>query len=98
MFEWAKKLFEPKLKSISLSQLIDLAESGDEIKNNFSSLVNNAYKKNGVVFGAVQIISAAVGSVPWVVVKRDSDGEAVEIREHPLMELMHRPNPRKGGA
>ena len=98
MFDWVKNLFEPKLKSISLSQLIDLADSSDEIKGTFQSLVNNAYKKNGVVFGAVQLVSSAVGAVPWVVLKQDSQGEKIEIREHPLAELMKRPNPRAGGA
>jgi len=52
------------------------------------------YQKNVVVYRCVNEIAASLGSLKWTL--KDSNDE--EIENHPLLDLLQRPNPMQGGA
>lgn len=54
-----------------------------------------AYRENVIVYRCVNLIAQSAGHVPWKVIKSKS-GEI--ILDHPLHNLLKRPNPEKAGA
>ncbi|GLQ10285.1 portal protein [Devosia yakushimensis] len=59
----------------------------------FASLVNQGFAKNPVVYRCVRLIAEAANRVPLVV---SEDGKKLD--EHPLAELLKRPNGRQSGG
>ncbi|MGL4490366.1 MAG: phage portal protein, partial [Rhizobiaceae bacterium] len=57
------------------------------------SLIRESYLKNPVAYRAVRLVAEAVADIPWVLI----DG-ASEVSEHPLLELMAKPNGRQDRA
>lgn len=55
----------------------------------------DAYRENVIVYRCVNLIAQSAGHVPWKVLKSKS-GEV--IANHPLNNLLKRPNPEKAGA
>lgn len=58
------------------------------------------YAGNPYVYRAVSFLSSALGSLPWCLYQRDSDGELEEIEDtsHQLLAVLRRPNPLTGGS
>jgi len=54
-----------------------------------------AYRENVIVYRCVNLIAQSAGHVPWKVLKSKS-GEV--MLDHPLHDLLKRPNPEKAGA
>jgi HK97 family phage portal protein len=54
------------------------------------SLINASYLKNPIAYRAVRLISESVADIPWIL----RDGSS-EIDQHPLLELLQRPNGRQ---
>ncbi len=52
--------------------------------------------QNSVLFSCVKEISSAVAGVPWLLFRRLSNGERREVLQHPLLDLIERPNPLQG--
>ena len=50
-------------------------------------LTRQGYERNPIVFRSVRMIAEAVGSVPWLVYE-----DGVEATDHPLLDLLSRPN------
>lgn len=73
---------------MTLSQLGPAQWSG----RGYASLVNQGFMRNPVVYRCVRLIAEAANRVPLVV---QVDGQAVT--EHPLAELLARPNGRQSG-
>ena len=59
----------------------------------YAALAEEGFKRNAVAYRAVRMIAEAAASVPWLLY----DG-AKEVTEHPLLDLLERPNPREAGA
>jgi len=59
----------------------------------YAALAREGYMRNPVAHRAVRMIAEAAGAVPWLLY----DGEA-ELAEHPLLDLLRRPNPRTAGT
>jgi HK97 family phage portal protein len=74
---------------LSLSQLGPAQWSG----RGYASLVNQGFMRNPVVYRCVRLIAEAANRVPLVV---KVDGQVVS--EHPLLELLARPNGRQSGT
>lgn len=102
MFDWLKKAFgpEPEQKGYNISTLLDLIDRGEKSVDSgrFHDLVNAGYKKNGVVFSAVNLVASSVGAIPWLLYRKDSDGQLIQIRNHPILKLIERPNRLQSGA
>lgn len=60
---------------------------------NYKSFAEEGYQKNVVAYRSIARVSEAVASVRWNVWR----GEA-ELTDHPLIELLERPNPMQSGA
>lgn len=58
----------------------------------YAGLAREGYARNPVVHRAVRLVGEAAAAVPWLLY----DG-AAEITEHPLLDLLARPNPRMTG-
>jgi len=74
---------------VSLSELREATWSG----RGFASLVNQGFKRNPIVYRCVRLIAEAANRVPLVV----SDGGR-RVDEHPLLDLLERPNPHQSGG
>ncbi|MEN8237494.1 MAG: phage portal protein [Pseudomonadota bacterium] len=60
---------------------------------NYESLSFEGYMKNIIIYRCVTLVSRGAASVPWRLLKRNT-----QITRHPLLQLLHHPNPRQGGA
>jgi HK97 family phage portal protein len=58
----------------------------------YGALAREGYQRNAIVHRAVNLIAQSAASAPLVL-----KAEGRELREHPLLDLMARPNPRLGG-
>lgn len=59
----------------------------------YDALAREGYSQNVIVYRAVNLVSRSAASVPW----RLHLGNK-EIIAHPLLDLLHKPNPLQGGA
>lgn len=59
----------------------------------YSTLARVGVMQNAIAYRCVRMIAEAAASVPWLLY----EGET-EIEEHPLLELLKKPNPRESGA
>ncbi|RYE05908.1 MAG: phage portal protein [Rickettsiaceae bacterium] len=90
------KILKPKSikKSQNFFNLVD--------DNYFSTQQNcagiEAYYKNVIVYRCVNLISQSASHVPWLVKKIAKNGAKIIVDNHPVLRLMHRPNPERGGA
>lgn len=73
-------------------RLISLQYAGRPVftPRQYDKLAEESYEKNVVAFRAIHEVSKNVGSVPFLLFKK-SDRE--EIKAHPLLNLLERPNP-----
>ena len=59
---------------------------------NYVALTQQGYERNAVVYRAVRMIAEAAASVPWLIFE-----DRAELRTHPLLDLLARPNPADVG-
>jgi HK97 family phage portal protein len=58
----------------------------------FDSFAEEGYRKNVIAFRAINLVTRAVASVPWVLFRRGCGG-ARALASHALLDLLKRPNP-----
>ena len=63
-------------------------------KRNYEGFAREAYGINAVAHRCVKLIAQSCASPPWLLY----DKGGVEIEEHPLLDLLNKPNPMNGGA
>ncbi len=63
----------------------------------YDKLAEESYTKNAVAFRAISEIAKCAGSVPFLLF-RVSGKKRIEILDHPLLNLLNRPNPMQGRA
>eukprot|EP01035_Chromulina_nebulosa_P020366 gene20366-26432_t len=69
--------------------------------NRFDRLVDEGYRQNVIAYRCINVISRALGSVPWVLYERDPIGGTAgehEVESHPLLNLLKSPSPRQAGS
>jgi len=74
--------------------LIAFHGSGEAIWSTFdgTGFANKAFTRNPIVYRCVRMISEAASSIPFVVREK-----RIDINEHPLLDLLSRPNTRQSG-
>ncbi len=84
-------------KESKAGRLISMQTVGQPVwtPRNYEELAQESYAKNAVAFRAIAEISKCAGSVPLLLFKGE-DNERVEITNHPLLNLLNRPNPLQG--
>jgi HK97 family phage portal protein len=63
--------------------------------DNYETMAREGYKQNVVVFSCINLIARSCAGIPWIVYKKGKEKNE-EIENHPLVNLIHRPNPRQG--
>lgn len=59
----------------------------------FDRLSQEGYQKNVIVYRCVNLIARGIASVPWRLYDRKG-----ELLNHPILDLLHQPNPMQGGS
>ena len=89
---WPFKRHEQKASAVG--PLIFVGGGAAKWSNrDYRAFADQGYRKNLVAYRAISIVARAVASVPWVLFRRET-----EIGEHPLLDLLMRPNPMMGGS
>lgn len=65
---------------------------------NIANLTRAGYLNCTTVFACVNLIIEAAGGVPWMLFRKTANGKREKIEDHDLLDRLHRPNPREGGA
>lgn len=66
--------------------------------HDYESYANEGYKGNPYVYRAVEYIAWSCAGVPWVVHKAGSTEREDSTDQHPVLDLLRRPNPYAGRA
>lgn len=65
--------------------------------DDYYNFVKETYKKNVIAYRAMFYVAQSISSVPWKLYRKE--GEEIEIvQEHPLNDLLRRPNPDQSWA
>ncbi len=67
-------------------------------QRDYASFVKDGYQANPYVYAAVRLRGLLFGSVQLEVKEMAADGSTRVIENHPLLDLLDRPNPRRGGS
>ena len=62
----------------------------------YDRLAEEGYQKNVIAYRCVRLIAQNAAAVPWRLSRRR--GGHRRLAEHPLIDLLSRPNPMQGGA
>jgi HK97 family phage portal protein len=85
----------PEAKTSRVAQLIAL-ESGGRARwtpRDYAALSREGYGRNAIVFRAVRLLAESIGGLTFLLYEGDAEHE-----QHPLLDLLARPNPRQDGA
>jgi HK97 family phage portal protein len=88
-------LTPPETKASQTARLVHL-ESGGRARwtpRDYTALSREGYGKNAIVHRAVRLIAESVGGLTFLLYEGDA-----EHAQHPLLDLLARPNPRQDGA
>ncbi len=85
----------PEVRASRTGPLIALQSAGRPVwtPRDYAALAREGYARNPVVHRAVRLVGEAAASVPWLLYEG-----AHEVADHPLLDLLVRPNPRQTGA
>ncbi|MBK9083346.1 MAG: phage portal protein [Rhizobiales bacterium] len=85
----------PEAKESRAGAMIALHATGRPrwTPRDYAALAREGYERNAVVYRCVRMIAEAAATIPW----RLYQGRA-ELIEHPLLDLLRRPNPHEDGA
>jgi HK97 family phage portal protein len=89
-----KNFFKPKASST----IVNLSDKSTAVwpDRNYDNFAKETYLKNVISFRCVDMISKSVAMVKWKLMEKQKDGYKIEIVNHPLIDLMYRPNPTQG--
>jgi HK97 family phage portal protein len=63
----------------------------------YEKLAQEGYQKNVIVFRCVNLISESAAAIPWQLFSGKGDDKTL-IEDHPILDMLARPNPWQGGA
>ena len=100
--KWLKKsahlnhLFCEK-KNSQVGPLIACSTVGQPVwtPRRYDALSEEGYMRNVIVYRCVTLIARSAASVPW---QLSNPKKKQILSTHPLLDLLHHPNPRQGGA
>lgn len=89
-----KALWTAETKASAAGSLIALTNVGQPVlsRRDYKAFAEEGYRKNVVAFKAINEVSRAVASIPWMLFAGSED-QSDPIDQHPLLELLKRPNP-----
>ncbi len=96
MLNYLQSLLRPPERKSSRAARLIAIESGGRARwtpRDYAALAREGYQCNAIVHRAVRLIAENVGSLSFVLYEG-----AAELTQHPLLDLLARPNPRQDGA
>ncbi len=86
-----KDIFKKASRTVSI--VID-SVGGNSISpdRNYENFCKETYMKNVIAFRCIDEIAKAVASVSWKLFQKEANGENKEIDDHPIIDLIKRPN------
>jgi HK97 family phage portal protein len=96
LFDYLKNLLSPPETKASRTARLIAFESGGRARwtpRDYAALSREGYGKNAIVFRAVRLLAESIGGLAFLLYEGDA-----ERSEHPLLDLLARPNPRQDGA
>ena len=84
-----------KIKAFLVKQDVHYVPTGFYDRPRFSiqqdrQFITEAYYKIVWVYSAVTMISSCVSSVPWVLYRKNRNGELIEIVDHPILTMINK--------
>lgn len=97
MIPFFKRMFS--LKQSESRSLIAKMELGREKTPpmNYERAAIDGYQRTITVFRCINLVSKATSRLQWELYSK-RNGDRVEIKSHPLLDLLTRPNPSQGGT
>lgn len=65
---------------------------------NYAQFSQEAYVRNVIAYRAMEMVAVAAASVPMDLVAVGGRGTRKDVKAHPLLDLLAKPNPAQGGA
>ena len=62
---------------------------------NYGQFAREAYMRNVVLFRCVQLVAGGMAAIPWTLSRETEDGKKEELKDHPFINLINRPNPQQ---
>ena len=92
-----KNWFRRKVSATARAMTMFLPlHQGLPVKTGYDALAREGYMRNSVVHACIREISHAAAGVPWDLFRRLADGRQEKLDNHPLLDLIKRPNPFQG--
>lgn len=95
--KWYQRFFR---KESQARMAIAFNQVGNPVPSprNFAAYSNEGYAKNVTVYRCIQIIAKACAGIEWELYKKRNGAKDVEIEQHPILDLLKRPNPTQAQA
>lgn len=84
--------------SATTRSLVAFTAAGQAVwtPRNYEQLSKEGYEANATVYACVNEVARALSGLDWLLQRRWRGGRAEELDEHPLLDLLARPNPFEG--
>ncbi len=96
LFNWLKSITRKNSAAHRAITLFLPLDQGVASRTDYASLAKEGYSQNSVVFACIKEIAEAAAGVQWILYRLKPGGGRREIVEHPLLDLLNRPNPLQG--
>jgi HK97 family phage portal protein len=98
VFERIAKLFRTK-QSAATRAIVAWMSNGQAVWTpvDYANLSREGYAQNVIVYRAVEYVAAACAGIEWCLYNKYQRSQR-EIEQHPLLELLARPNDRQSGT
>lgn len=86
-------------KQSAVGSLLSLFNLGQAVwtPRRYDKFAEEGYQKNVVAYSSIREVAKGASSVPWRLYRNRGE-KRIEIKDHPLLKLLKRPNPMQGGA
>lgn len=95
-------VFELKARSQEQSvytQMMELRGHSPRYSDvNYRTIAKEGYMRNWIMFRCLQEIMRAAVQLNWKVMKYNNNGEVEEVKNHPIVQILEKPNPIYGQA
>lgn len=93
-----RRLFSQKQATPSSAVAVYHGSALIEPQRTYERYSQDGYQKNVIAYACINEIAGAVASIPWVLYRKGGRKTRTEVTEHPLLDLLKRPNPWFSGA
>ena len=98
MFKWFKRKALEIKTSISTRTLVFGAAQANFNTRQYSTFAKEGYQQNVIAFDAINQIAKGIASIDFIVFKGEGEKKEPVQDDHPLVQLLAKPNPWQAGA